>query len=328
MYERAAQYVQQCQRIVIASHANPDGDAIGSTLALGIGLLSLGKQVVMFNADGVPRSLRFLPYADRIVRSLSGLAAPDGLILVDCAQPRRAGKPIEDLARTAPPFYIDHHLLPGIRHEDHCIDPRAAATGAVLFALFRAMRIGLSPELAKLLYCTLVVDTGFFRYSNTSPEVLHLAGDLVAAGADPWEVASQIEENYSAARMPLLQLVLETLELSERGRFAHVTLTLEMLREAQALPEDAEDFVNYPRAITGVEVAALFRQQDLRRWKASLRSKMEVDVAAITARFGGGGHEHAAGCTIEGDLATVRKQIGDEIRKALQRRQGQGNPRP
>lgn len=324
MYDRAAQFLQRHQRILIASHANPDGDAIGSTLALGMGLLGLGKQVTMFNADGVTRNLRFLPYADRIVRSLNGGMAHDALVLVDCAQPKRAGKPIEEVAGRLPPLYIDHHLLPGVAHGEHCIDPKAAATGAVIYNLFRSMKIWIAPEVATLIYCTLVVDTGFFRYSNTTPEVLHLAGDLVAAGADPWGIASQLEENHSAARFVLLRLVLETLDLEERGRFATVVLSREMLREAGALPEDAEEFVNCPRAIAGVEVAGLFREQGPRRWKVSLRSKGEVDVAAITALFGGGGHEHAAGCTIEADLATVRKKIGDEVRKALQRRQGLG----
>lgn len=320
MYERVGRFLQQHQRLLIASHANPDGDAIGSTLALGMGLIGVGKQVTMFNVDGVPRNLRFLPYSDRIVRSLLPGTTYDGLILVDCAHPRRAGKPIEEIASRLTPFFIDHHTLPGIAHEEHGIDPKAAATGAVIYGLFRTLNMWVAPEIATLIYCTLVVDTGFFRYSNTTSDVLRLAGDLLQAGADPWEVASHLEENHPAARLVLLRAVLETLELSERGRFATVVLTQEMLREALALPEDAEEFVNFPRSIGGVDVAALFREQAPKRWKVSLRSKAEVDVAAICALFDGGGHEHAAGCTIEADLATVKARIHEEVRKHLPRR--------
>ncbi|MBI2346192.1 MAG: bifunctional oligoribonuclease/PAP phosphatase NrnA [Deltaproteobacteria bacterium] len=320
MYDRAAKYISSRQRLLVASHANPDGDAIGSTLALGMGLLGLGKQVQMFNADGVPRTLRFLPYADRIVKHLDPGLAPDGLILVDCAQPRRAGEQIAELAKRLPPFFIDHHLLPGIRHEEHCIDPRAAATGEVIYRIFRSIDMWITPEIAKLIYCTLVVDTGSFRYSNTTPDVLRLAADLISAGADPWAISSQLQENHPVVRFVLMRSVLETLELAERGRFASVVLTGDMLREARARPEDAEEFVNFPRAISGVEVAALFREQERRRWKVSLRSKGEIDVAAITALFDGGGHEHAAGCTIEADLPTVKARIGEAVRKALHRK--------
>lgn len=320
MYQRAATFLQRYQRFLIASHANPDGDAIGSTLALGMGLCTLGKQVTMFNADGVPRQLRFLPYADRIVRSLNAGGGYDACVLVDCAQPKRAGEPIAAVAQQLPLFYVDHHILPGIRHEEHCIDPRAAATGAVIFQILKTLGVWITPEIARLIYCTLVVDTGFFCYSNTTPEVLRLAADLVAAGADPWDAASQLQENNSVVRFLLLQRVLETLEVSERGRYATVIVTQEMFREAGALPEDAEEFVNFPRAIGGVEVAALFREQAPRRWKVSLRSKRDVDVAAITALFDGGGHEHAAGCTIEADLATVRGRIAEAVRKALGKR--------
>ncbi len=322
MYQRAAEFLLRHQSICIASHFSPDGDAIGSTLALGMALIELGKRVTLFNQDNVPANLRFLPFSDRIAKSYGDAAQLDALVLVDCAQPKRAGDAIEALAKRLPPFMIDHHILPGIDHAQHCIDAKAAATGEVVYHLLRTMNCRVTPEIANLIYCTLVTDTGRFRYSNTTAAVFHLAGDLVKLGADPWNVASNLTEQNHPSALALLRLVLATLQFEAHGRYASVVLTQEMLQETEALPEYAEEFVGYPRSIAGVEVAVLFRELPDKRWKASLRSKSFVDVAAIAALFDGGGHEHAAGCTFTSGLMDARQRLGEIIHRELARRPG------
>lgn len=317
---RATAFFSRYQHYCIASHVRPDGDAIGASLALALGLIHTGKRVTVFNIDGVPANLRFLPYADRVVRSLGESVGIDAVILVDCGRTDRAGEPIAELTRRLPFFIVDHHV-PSVEHtEVHCIEPRAAAAGEIVYHLLQRLRVPLNPELATLLYCTLVVDTGQFRYSNATPAVFQLAAELVAQGADPWHVASALNEQHHPAVLHLLRLTLETLELAAQGRIASITLSQEMLREAEALPEYAEEFVNYPRSIAGVEVAILLRELPDGRWKASLRSKREVDVAAIAAQYDGGGHEHAAGCTLTGPLAVARAQILKSVDEAMLRR--------
>ncbi|MBI4237955.1 MAG: bifunctional oligoribonuclease/PAP phosphatase NrnA [Deltaproteobacteria bacterium] len=317
---RATAFFSRHQHYCIASHIRPDGDAIGASLALGLGLIHCGKRVTVFNADGVPANLRFLPYADRVVRSLGESVGIDAVILADCNRPDRAGEPIAELAKRLPLFIVDHHVSSGEHVETHCIEPRAAATGEIVYHLLQRMRVPTTPELATLLYCTLVVDTGQFRYSNATPAVFQLAAELVARGADPWQVASALTEQHHPAVLHLLRLTLETLELSVQGRVATILLSQDMLREAEALPEYAEDFVNYPRSIAGVEVAILLRELPDGRWKASLRSKREVDVAVIAAKYDGGGHEHAAGCMLSGPMATARDTILKSVAEALQKR--------
>ncbi len=316
-YQHAVETLLRYNTLCIASHISPDADAIGSMLALGFGLLQQGKKVVLFSNDGVPKDLRFLPGSDRVQKELALHDQIEALVLVDCAAPRRAGEPIEALAKRHTPYLIDHHILPGVDHAVHCIDERAAATGEVVYHILRTMGCTISPDIATCVYTTLVGDTGHFRYSNTTPAVFRLAGELVERGADPWYVSSNLLEQRPPATYALLRLSLATLQVDMGGRYAHLTLTQDMLREAEALPEYAEEFVNYPRSLAGVEVAAFFRELPEGRWKVSLRSKRYVDVAAITARFGGGGHQHAAGCTFEADQQTVRQTIAQAVTDAL-----------
>lgn len=320
MFHRTATLLRRGENICVASHLSPDGDAIGSTLALGLGLMDLGKRVVLLNVDGVPRTLQFLPFSDRIVRTLEAPESIDTLILVDCAQPHRAGKPVEALAERLPPLLIDHHIPQGVTPEAHCIDPAAAATGEVIYRLLQECGVAVSPPIASNLYCTIVTDTGDFRYSNTSPAILRLAATLIECGADPWWLACNLNEQHDPVVYALLRRSLQTVQIELGGRYAHMTITQEMLQEAEALPEHAEEFVNYPRSLAGVEVAALFRELPDGGWKVSLRSKRNVDVAAIASLFGGGGHKHAAGCRFGTSLAAVRHEMITQVGTALERR--------
>lgn len=316
-YNAALSRLHQAQHVLIVSHANPDGDALGSTLALGLGLESMGKNVVMYNADPVPYSLRFLPQVERLVRKLPAAGDIDLAIIVDCAQPERVSKEFEKFAPSVPLFYIDHHILENIPTAHSCIDPTAAATGHVIYEILTRLKVQITADLATLIYTTLVMDTGFFRYSNTTSSVFQLAATLVEFGAQPAAISQAILENCPRGQMKLLQLVLATLEFHFDGQCASLVLTQQMLEEAQATADMAENFINYPRSVEGVEVAVLFREQESKRYKVSLRSKARVNVSALTKGFGGGGHFHAAGCTLEKTLAEAKADIFPAIEAVL-----------
>lgn len=316
-YTAAIVRITVAQKILIVSHANPDGDAIGSTLALGLGLRQLGKDVVMFNDDPLPHSLRFLPHGDELAHKIPKAADIDLAILVDCSQPHRAGKAFEALAPQVPLMMVDHHLVHGAAPEGNCIDVNAAATGHVVYELLMRMSVKITPEIATLVYTTIIMDTGFFRYSNTTPSVFELAAELVRLGASPSEISQSVLENCPVAQVRLLPLVLETMTLEFGGQCSTLVLTRQMLEEAQATPDMAENFINYARAIEGVEVAVLFRERDPGVYKVSLRSRNRINVAELAARFGGGGHVHAAGCTIEKNLPEVKELILTAIESVL-----------
>jgi phosphoesterase RecJ-like protein len=309
--------IMAAQKILIVSHANPDGDAIGSTLALGMGLRQLGRHVIMFNEDPLPYSLRFLPHVGELVHKIPRTQDIDLAILVDCSQPHRAGDAFEKLAPQVPVMIVDHHLINSASPEDNCIDVTAAATGHVVYELLKRMSARITPEIATLVYTTIVMDTGFFRYSNTTPPVFELAAELVRLGASPSDVSQSTFENCPVAQVRLLPLVLETMTLEFGGQCSTLVMTLQMLEEALATPDMAENFINYARAIEGVEVAVLFRERDPGIYKVSFRSKKRVNVAELAARFGGGGHNHAAGCTIEKPLPFVKSQILAAIESVL-----------
>ncbi len=316
-YAAAITRIKAAQKILIVSHANPDGDAIGSTLALGLGLKQLGKAVVMFNEDPLPHSLRFLPHVDELVHKIPRAQDIDLVVMVDCSQPHRAGDSFEKLAPQVPVMIVDHHLINGAASDGNCIDVHAAATGHVVYELLTRMSLKITPSIATLVYTTIVMDTGFFRFSNTTPAVFELAAELVRLGANPADVSQSVLENCPVAQARLLPLVLETMTLEFGGQCATLVLTRQMLEEARATPDMAENFIDYARAIEGVEVAVLFRERENGVYKVSLRSKKQVNVAALAARFEGGGHIHAAGCTIKKPLPDVRTVVLSAIESVL-----------
>lgn len=298
-YDSAIQRLRDARRILVVSHANPDGDAIGSTLAFGVGLKQLGKQVIMYNQDKIPFNLQFLPHLNELTNKLPLLSDIDLVVMLDCSQPKRIGEEFEKMVSGVTCMYIDHHLGHVAPEEGNCIDPKAASTSTLIYKLLKLLSVQMTTEIATLVYTGLVMDTGFFKYSNTTAEVLELAAELVRLGASPADVSQSALENAPPAQLRLLSLVLETLEFHFDGQCASLVLTKQMLEEAGATSDMAEGFIAYARGIAGVEVAALIREQESKRYKISLRSKKTINVADLAAQFGGGGHKHAAGCTIE-----------------------------
>jgi phosphoesterase RecJ-like protein len=311
--ENLISFLKKENRFFIATHINPDGDAFGSAIALSLALESAGKQTIVFDRDTVPDLYQFLPENTRITHTVA-VDDPSiwNLILLDCNTPDRAG--IEGFSFRSSAV-IDHHETANNYGDIQWIEPDAAATGLMLFYLLRELGIPLTKEIATNLYCAIAVDTGTFRYSNTTADVLKVGAELVQAGANPSIISNNLYETWSEGRFQLLVDVLNTLEI--RDTTAFVFVTREMLRKTGAAPADAENFVGFPRMMKDIRLSVLFREIEENFWKVSLRAKGDINVARIAALFGGGGHENAAGYRTKTTLSSAMDKLLQAIpRKA------------
>ena len=308
--------LRERNRFLVTAHRNPEGDALGSSLGLGLALREMGKSVIFYNADPVPRVLRAFPGAGEVVHSLEGARSGDTVVVCDCGELERVGP--EMLARQADFRFVnlDHHVSSRGFAEVSYIDPGACATALLVYRILRAIEHPISPEVATSLLCGLVTDTGSFRYSNANPECFEAAAHLVARGAKPDFVSQKLFDSNEERTFRLLSRVLDTLARSADGKVASVVVTSEMFAETGCGPEHVEGFVNYPRAIEGVELAFLLRQLGPEEWKVSLRGQGAVDTTLIATAYGGGGHRNASGCSVKGSLEKVRREI-DERAQAL-----------
>lgn len=316
-YKQVITVIKDNQSFLIASHAHPDGDGIGSTLAIGLALKALGKDVVMYNQDGVPWSLEFLSGSDQLVTELAGDSGYGATIMIDCAQPERAGRHFPAKDRRGTLVCIDHHIARCEVADVVCQDNEASSTGEVVYNILKRLGAEITPEIATQILTTIIVDTGFFRYSNTSSHALEMAAELVGRGASTWLICKNMEERNPREQLRLLSGTLETIEYHLNGQLAIMTLTRQMLKHAAASVEVAEEFINFPRSIDGVEVAVLVREKARNEFKISFRSKDIIDVALLAGKFDGGGHEHAAGCTVKGCLGEVKQTIIRAVSDAL-----------
>ena len=302
--DRLVQFINQEPGFFIATHIRPEGDALGSSLALSLALESMDKETVLYERDPVPVPYRFLPGHERFTQSHSRLAY-DGLplLLLDCNEPERAGLENVVIRRSA---VIDHHETIKEFGDIQWIEPHAAATGVMVYKLIRKLGIGITKDIATNLYTAIVVDTGAFRFSNTTSDVLTIAADLVESGADPGAIAEQLFETWSMGRFRLLTKMLDTLEIT-RG-IAVTVVTNAMFSETGTSPEDTENFSNFPKMMEEIKVSLFLREIE-DGWKVSLRSKGGCNVAEVAAQFHGGGHRNAAGCVIKGDLRKAKERL-------------------
>lgn len=308
--------LREKERFLIACHENPEGDAIGSELALALALRKMGKTATVLNADPVPANLLFLPGADTVVFAEDG-SKYDVAVVVDCGSPERTGRIAQELLKCPVLINIDHHRTNGDLGELSLVDPDAAATGLLIHRVLSAMKYEVDLDVATNLYVAILTDTGSFHYGSSSPEAFEVAGEMVRRGVDPWAVAEQVYETQSVHRLRLLGRVLDSLDVSSDGRVACITTMCEDLREFESGKDALEGFINYPRSIVGVEVAVSFREEEGGVFRVSFRSKGRVDVSAVAARFGGGGHHNAAGCTVPGTLADVKKRVLEALAAVL-----------
>ena len=307
--------IRKRETFLITTHVNPEGDAIGSSLALALALSSIGKKVEVITQDPVPKGLKFLPSSDTIKQAKSIDRRFDAVITVDCGDLERVGFLKIDNIPGDILINIDHHVTnKGFGAVNFVED--AVASAQLIYDIMKRLNIPLTPDIATCIYTAIMTETGSFRYSNTTSETFKIAQEMVSAGAMPWNIAEQIFNRNNIGRIKLLGLILESLDRSDDGKISWITVREQMYRETGTSKEDVEDFINFPRSIEGVEVAILFRESN-QGWKISLRSNGKVDVSNMALEFGGGGHSMAAGFFIQGGHEEVKKRVVDSARSFL-----------
>jgi bifunctional oligoribonuclease and PAP phosphatase NrnA len=301
-------------RAFMLGHVHPDADVLGTLLALGLALADRGWSVRYGGPHPAPELLAFLPGVDEY-RRLERVEGPlDIVVLTDCPNPDRTEGLLEAARGTgALVVNIDHHHDNRRYGDVNWVEPGAAATGEMIYALLVGLGAPITPAIATNLFTAIHMDTGSFRYSNVTAETFRIAAALVAAGADPAFVAGRVYERRSAEALRRLGDVLSRVEVSADGRVGWLALPAGTAPEAFV---EAEDLVNYPRSVASVRVACLLRER-AGAVKVSLRGKGEVDVSRIAAKFGGGGHPNAAGCTLPGPLEQATRHVLAAIETAL-----------
>jgi bifunctional oligoribonuclease and PAP phosphatase NrnA len=316
MMKKIIQHLARSEHALLASHINPDGDAIGALLAMGIALEKRGCQVALYNESSIPAVYRFLPAVDRIQKQLTDWRHFDTAVIMDCGVLNRVGSAADAIATIPVVINIDHHITNTRFGQYHLVDVNACATSEIVYRLIQAMDLDVDVAMATAIYTGILTDTGSFRFSNTNQEAFSICEAMVAAGVKPSTVAQHVYGTYSLGRIKLLNLALDSIEISNNGYLSIMTVTREMLADTGTQPEDADGLINYARRIRDVKVAALIHElenggesKNRKRFHVSLRSDGSVDVSGIAMKFGGGGHAGAAGFSAESSLAELKQTI-------------------
>jgi phosphoesterase RecJ-like protein len=306
MFQRIRETIDKGRRFLVTTHIDPDGDAVGSAFAACFALTGLGKDAAVYLRDSVPYRYRFLPKPAAVQHVLPENGY-DAVIVVDCGDLTRVGDGHASLKQKGLLVNIDHHAAGQAFGQINIIDERASSTAEILYLILKSLHVQFTFDIAVNLYTAVVTDTGSFRYENTTERAFSICEEMIGFGVSPAHVAAKVYENHPKERFQLLCLVLATMETAREDRIALAHITGDMFSRTRTNPEHAEGFVEYLKEIDSVEVACLLRELGSGRYKVSMRSKERVDVASVARTFGGGGHRKAAGCTLEGDLATVKK---------------------
>lgn len=311
--ETVIERLTDSQALFLATHVNPDGDAIGSLIALGLGLQQYGKRVYMYNESPIPAVYRFLPGVEQVQAVLPRSTQWTTAVILDCGDIERIGR-ASDYARTLPEIVnIDHHVTNTAFGHHHLVDAQACSSAEIVYRLLKRLGVTFEEAIATGIYTGILTDTGSFRFANTNSAAYAICAEMVRCGVDPYTVAQHVYGTYSLGRIKLLNMALDSIEISPNGKLSLMTLTRDMFEETDTNPEDVDGMINYAKRIEDVKVAALIMENSngaaQKRFHVSLRSDGTVDVAEIAASFGGGGHFNAAGFGVEASLQDLKKTI-------------------
>jgi phosphoesterase RecJ-like protein len=308
------------QRFVVISHVRPDGDALGCTLAMGLCLRQLGKDVQMWNDDGCIERFQFLPGASLLQQPPPEPVAFDVAIMLDTAVKDRGGRGVRAVKSAEHWINIDHHVSNPRYGDLNFIDTTAPATGQILFELFRAGELPVTYEMADNLFVAISTDTGSFQYPNTTARTYEIGAELVRMGVKVGALSQKLYESHPRRRLELLKAMLNVMRFTSGDRVASFALSLATARDAGAKPEDTEGLIDHIRSTEGVIVAAFFEELEDGLVRVSLRSKdPRADVCQIAMAFGGGGHTLAAGLRMRGTLAEAQEKLLQAIHDKLPR---------
>jgi phosphoesterase RecJ-like protein len=306
-FQEAISLISNNDEFLLTGHVNPDGDCLGSVCALGLALEDMGKKVKWVSDVELPAMYSIIPGADRFGRPPLYISEKTTVIALDCAVPARLALAAID---TDIDLNIDHHCSNSMFGRINLVEAEAAATGELVYRLIKALNRPISPRIALALYIAIATDTGFFKYSNTRPYSLNLAGELAEIGGlDMGQVAEIVNERKKFGTIKLLGKALERMQLSADGKVAWMEVTQTQLKKFGTDLEETEGFVNYCRQVEGAEIGVLFKETEHNDVRVSVRSNSNWDVSKLAAHFGGGGHPRAAGCTLAGSLPVARRKF-------------------
>ncbi len=307
MKKKVAEILKSKSSFLIVTHRHPDGDAIGSSLALYNVLKELGKTAFVEIPTQPAYIYDFLDDYSNIELT-SNSKDVEVIIALDSASMDRCGLDPE-YAKNKLLINIDHHKTNPLYGDINIVEPEAAAVGCIIWEIIKQGDLPLSKKTAEYLYLSILTDTGSFRYSSTSPKTFMVAADLLEKGVEPWYIASNVYEREKPETYKLLSLVLDTLEFHYDGKLALEYVTIDMFKKTNTSADNTESFVNYARSIRGVEVGVFLREDEPNVFKISIRSKGNIDVSEVAVQFEGGGHKNAAGGTVRAPLEEAKRKI-------------------
>ena len=314
VFERICEEILRRERFLLTSHARPDGDSIGSQLAMAYALDALGKQVRLVNADAAPDHYREFPGLDRIEIAERCDAEADALIVMECSDLTRTG-----VAGLEGHYIIniDHHAGNRMYGALNWFDESAAACGEMVFDLIRALGVSLTREIATHIYLAILTDTGSFHHSNITPRTFDICRQTVEAGVNPAAMARRVFDSNSFGKLKLIGALLNAMELTDNGHLAVLAIDDDMLAACGCTHNDTEGVINLPLTAREIQAVVFFKVVASGDVRVSMRSKYDVDVRLVASEHGGGGHRNAAGFTVPGPLAAVRPQIIARLGKAI-----------
>jgi phosphoesterase RecJ-like protein len=315
-----AKAIGKYNNFLITSHINPEGDSLGSQLALAGLLRSLGKGFAIVNNNKVPDHYRFLPGADMIQDKVDiNGEGFDAAIVLDCPNLKRTGRVKGMVKKAGYIINMDHHVSNENFGDLNWVAKDASSTGEMIYMLYKALGSGITREIALSLYISILTDTGSFNYNNTSSVTHEIISELMGYGIEPYNVAESVYGNKTLRAMKLLGKTLLGLKLAADGKIAYASVRRADFRRTKTAPHDCEDFVNFARSIKGVYVALFFREDTKKRnqFHVSFRSRKKVDVNRVASHFGGGGHAAASGCVLKGSFESVRARVLKRVRDEL-----------
>ena len=318
--EQIGEILRSHQSFVLLSHVRPDGDAIGSQLALGFSLMAMGKSVRLINEDGLPENLAFLPGSERIESPPADPLDVEVAIALDTATKPRLGDGALHAASNAKLWLnIDHHVSNPKYGDFNLIDSTSPATGQILYDLITQLDLPMPAETRDSIYVAVSTDTGSFQYPSTTAKTYEMAADLTRRGVNVGEINSKTYDEQPYRRLELMRALLNTLERSEDGVLAHWEMRDQTRIDLALRPEDSEGLIDIIRAIRGVQLAVFFEELPDGKIRVSMRSKdREIDVCKIATQFGGGGHALAAGIRMKGPLEEAKPLVLTAIRERIE----------
>jgi phosphoesterase RecJ-like protein len=307
--ERVVEVLESAPSVAVLAHVHPEGDAIGATLGASLSLREAGKITGAYNADPLPSGLGILPGAADLRREVPIRRPYDCYLVLDTSDLTRTGGLLNGRPASAVVLNVDHHAGNTRFGDVNWVEPGASSAGEMVYRLLRQAGFPIGQAVATNLYAAILTDTGSFQHGNSTPEALRTAADLVSCGVVVEELAAGLYGNHDPREWHLLSVALASLTLSADGRLAWIEVTAAARERLGLGPEAMEGFIDYVRAVGGVQIAMMFKEVSAGEVGVSFRSRGSVDVAQLATEFGGGGHKNAAGCTVKGPLPVVRTRV-------------------